>query len=58
VLASPGPRSEDPTFDPDPGDMVLIGDDEEAPMEARVIRRSGDRVWVQVRLPEATHAVA
>jgi hypothetical protein len=53
-----GPRASDPTFDPSPGDTVRIGDDEEAPLEARVIRRAGDRVWVQVQLPAQAPAVA
>jgi hypothetical protein len=53
-----GPRANDPAFDPSPGDTVHIGDDEEAPLEARVIRRAGDRVWVQVQLPAQTPAVA
>ena len=54
-----GPRSTvDPTFDPTPGDMVMVGDDEEAPLSARVVRRDGGRVWVQVQLPDSSHAVA
>jgi hypothetical protein len=53
-----GPRADDPAFDPKPGDTVRIGDDEEAPLEARVIRRASDRVWVQVQLPTRAPAVA
>ncbi|HUP68222.1 MAG TPA: hypothetical protein VM142_00230 [Acidimicrobiales bacterium] len=53
-----GPRSVDPVFNPTPGDRVTIGDDEEAPLPARVVRRDGDRVWVQVLLPDMSHAVA
>lgn len=55
---SHGPRAGDPTFDPQVGDRLLVGDDEEAPMSVRVVRRDGDRVAVQVELPIATHAVA
>ncbi len=52
------PRGGDSTFDPVPGDVVMVGDDEELPLQARVVRRSGDRVWVQVHLPTAASAVA
>lgn len=55
---SHGPRAGDPGFDPTIGDHVMIGDDEEAPLSARVIRRDGDRVAVQVQLPTSAHAVA
>jgi hypothetical protein len=47
---SHGPRAEDPTFDPRLGDQVTVGDDEEAPLRGRVVRRDGDRLAVQVRL--------
>ena len=54
-----GPRSiVDPTFDPKPGDIVTIGDDEEGPLSARVVRRDGWRIWLQVQLPGSSHAVA
>lgn len=55
---SHGPRAEDATFDPQPDDYVAVGDDEEAPLRARVIRRDGDRIAVQVQLGESTSAVA
>lgn len=55
---SHSPRSVDPAFDPQVGDTLLVGDDEEVPMTARVVSRDGDRVAVQVELPTATHAVA
>jgi len=55
---SHGPRANDPTFDPQPGDEVSVGDDEEAPLRARVVRRSGDRVRVQVQIAAASPAVA
>ena len=52
------PRSQDPTFNPTPGDIVIVGDDEEAPLKARVVRRDGDLVWVQIQLPTRASAVA
>ncbi len=55
---SHGPRATDPTFDPHPGDFVLVGDDEEPPLRARVVRREGDRIAVQVQLAGTSHAVA
>ncbi|MGH8905932.1 MAG: hypothetical protein ACRD0K_05340 [Egibacteraceae bacterium] len=55
---SHGPRCGDVTFDPQPGDWVTVGDDEEAPLRARVTRRDGDRVWLQVHLPSMAEAVA
>jgi hypothetical protein len=55
---SHGPRAEDVGFDPRPGDFVTIGDDEEPPLRARVLRRDGDRVTVQVQLADSSHAVA
>lgn len=47
---SHGPRASDPMFDPQPGDWLLVGDDDEAPCRARVTRRSGNHVWVQLEL--------
>ena len=55
---SHGPRSDDPTFNPQPGDIVLVGDDEEPSLQGRVIRRDQNRVWVQVNLPTTISAVA
>jgi hypothetical protein len=55
---SHGPRAGDATFDPQPGDQVLVGDDEEAPLRGRVIRRQGDRIAVQVQIADTSHAVA
>lgn len=49
---SHGPRADDPAFDPQPGDHVSVGDDEEAPLRARVVRRQGDRVAVLVHLAD------
>ena len=47
---SHGPRADDTTFDPRPGDWLLVGDDEEPSCRARVIRREGNRVWTQLDL--------
>ena len=47
---SQGPRASDPLFDPQPGDWVMVGDDEEPPYRACVTRRSGNRVWAQLDL--------
>lgn len=55
---SQGPRAGDAGFDPQPGDRLLVGDDEGDPLKARVTRREGNRVWVQVELPTTSHAVA
>jgi hypothetical protein len=55
---SHGPRSEDPSFDPQPADTITLGDDEELPVRGRVVRRDGNRVWVQIDLAPAAHAVA
>jgi hypothetical protein len=52
------PRSTDGTFDPQAGDWVTVGDDEEAPLRARVTRREGNRAWVQVKLSSVADAVA
>lgn len=55
---SHGPRAGDPTFNPQPRDFLTVGDDEERPLRARVVRREGDRLTVQVGLAESTPAVA
>lgn len=55
---SQGPRADDRTFDPQPGDWVVVGDDEGEPLHARVTRRSGDRIWVQVQLSAQVGQVA
>ncbi|MFM7686154.1 MAG: hypothetical protein ACKPDI_09560 [Actinomycetota bacterium] len=47
---SHGPRSSDVDFDPQTGDWVLVGDEEEPPRRAVVIRRDGNRVWVHIEL--------
>ncbi len=53
-----GPRAHDPGFDPQPADFVTLGDDEEPPLRGRVVRREVNRVWVQIDLASASHAVA
>lgn len=59
---SHGPRADDPSFDPQPGDWLTIGDDEEPPLRARVVRRDTNLVWVQLDLShiltDATSATA
>ena len=55
---SHGPRSEDPTFQPRPGDVVVLGDDEEPPLTANVVSRDGDRLVVQVLIAEAAAVAA
>ncbi len=55
---SHGPRALDRSFDPQPGDTLLVSGAAEAPLSARVTRREPDRVWVQVALTQAADAVA
>ena len=50
-------RADDPLFDPESGGSVSAGDDEGPPLHGRVTRRDGNRVWVQVRLPDVSNAV-
>jgi hypothetical protein len=45
-----GPRAEDASFDPQPGDVLLAGDDDEPPVPATVVRRYDDRVWIRLEL--------
>lgn len=44
------PRARDQTFDPQPGDWVRVGDDEEPNVRGRVTRRDANKVWVQLDL--------
>jgi len=53
---SQSPRANDPTFSPKPGDWVSVGDDEGDPLRGRVVRREGNRVWVQVMIPSLVEA--
>lgn len=55
---SHGPRADDVAFDPQPGDWLLVGDHEEEPRRARVVRREANRLWMQLNLPGTTQAVA
>lgn len=47
---SHGPRSDDAAFDPQAGDGVTVGDDDEPPIRGRVTRRDANKVWVQLEL--------
>ena len=53
---SHGPRADDTRFDPQPEDVVVVGDDEEAPLSASVVSRDGDRVTVQIAIAAASAA--
>lgn len=55
---SHGPRRDDQSFAPVVGEFLMIGDDELAARPARVIGRDGNRVWVQLALPQDASAVA
>ena len=55
---SHGPHADDVDFDPAPGDWLTVGDGDEAPLRARVIKRQGDRVSVQIELSSSSAAVA
>lgn len=55
---SHGPRGEDASFDPQPGDWVAVGDHEEPVRQGKVVRRDGNRVWVQLNLPGTASPVA
>lgn len=55
---SHGPRADDSAFVPAPGDRLTVGDDDEAPLRARAVRREGDRVSVQIRMSDHSTAVA
>lgn len=55
---SHSPHKDDIDFNPQPGDWLLAGDDEEDPLKSRVIRREGNRVWLQLQLLSTFHAVA
>ena len=47
---SHGPRATDVGFNPGPGDWLTVGDGDEDPLRARVVKRDGDRVWVQIQI--------
>jgi len=48
---SQGPRAADSTFDPQPGDRLTVVDEDAEILNARVVSREGNRVWVQVEIP-------
>ena len=47
---SRSPRASDQTFDPQPGDWVTVGDDDEPSLRGRITRRDANKVWVQLEL--------
>ncbi|BBH16093.1 hypothetical protein Back2_03800 [Nocardioides baekrokdamisoli] len=47
---SQGPRCDDPTFDPQLLDVVSVVDADGESLAGRVVRRDGNRVWVQFDL--------
>ncbi len=51
-LISQGPRADDSTFDPQPSDVLLVTDADNEDLPARVVRRDGNRVSVQLIVPE------
>ena len=55
---SHGPRADDPTFDPQPGQIVLLIDDDDEPLRGRVFHREGNIVSVQVILPAVVSQTA
>ena len=55
---SQSPRASDESFDPRPGDWILVGDDEGDPFAARVTERDGNRVWVQIDFHRSAGAIA
>ncbi len=55
---SHGPRADDSSFDPQPGQMVSLIDDDGEPLRGRVFRREGNVVSVQVILPEVVSRTA
>ncbi len=57
-LISQGPRADDPSFDPEPGDWLIAGDDEGPPVRARVVQREGNRIAVQLDLGSAKPVTA
>ncbi len=51
-LISQSPRATDLTFDPQPSDILLVTDADGEDLRARVVRRDGNRVAVQLIVPE------
>jgi hypothetical protein len=50
-LLSQSPRADDPAFDPNPGDVLTATDVDGEDLRARVVRRDGNLVWVQLDIP-------
>lgn len=48
---SHGPRATNGSFDPEVGESVVAGDDEEPDINAVVVQRDGNRVWIRLSLP-------
>lgn len=48
---SQGPRATDTDFDPQPGNLVTLIDEDAEILRGRVVRRDGNVVWVQVEIP-------
>ena len=55
-LISQGPRVDDPTFDPQPGDVLLATDDDGEDLQGQVVRRAGNLVWLRLNVPGLTNA--
>lgn len=51
-LISQSPRATDSAFDPQPSDILLVTDADGEDLRARVVRRDGNRVSVQLIVPE------
>ena len=45
---SAGPRAMDGSFDPQPGELVVLDDAQQMPIDGLVIDRQGDDVTVQI----------
>ena len=54
-----GPRADDPDFDPQPGDQVVVDDGADMPLPAIVIARDAETVTVRIleRHPVVVEAV-
>ncbi len=55
---SHGPHESNVDFNPQPGNWLMAGDDEVKPIKSRVIRREGNRIWLQLQLSSGVNAVA
>ena len=44
------PRASDADLNPQPGDWVTVGDDEEPSIRGRITRRDANKVWGQLEL--------